>query len=193
MPTLLRRALDAAFGHPRGVAGRMGGSIMALGNRERERAAIALAALSSGDVVLIVGHGPGVGMALAAVAVSPGGHVIGVDPSAVMRAMAAERCVQWIRSGDLEVRPGSAENTSCANESIDAAISVNNVMLWDRPAGFADIHRVLRPGGRLVVTMHRHVLDFEPARLRDEAEAAGFVDVRLTAGPPVELVAQRQQ
>jgi ubiquinone/menaquinone biosynthesis C-methylase UbiE len=197
MATLLMRALDAAFGHPRGVAGRMGGSIMAVGNREQERASIALAALSSGEVVLIVGHGPGVGMALAAEAVSPGGHVIGVDPSAVMRAMAAERCVRWIRSGDLEVRPGSAENTSCANESIDAAISVNNVMLWDRPTGFADIYRVLRPGGRLVVTVHRHVLDFEPSCLRDEAEAAGFVDVRLSSrerranSPAIELVARR--
>lgn len=193
MPTLLRRALDAAFGHPRGVAGRVGGSIMAVGNREQERAAIALAALSSGEVVLIIGHGPGVGMALAADAVSPGGHVIGIDPSAVMRAMAAERCVRWIRAGDLEVRPGSAENTSCAKESIDAAISVNNVMLWDLAAGFAEVCRVLRPGGRLVVTVHRHVLDFEPERLRAEAEAAGFADVRLNAGPPVELVARRVQ
>ncbi|QUQ65951.1 class I SAM-dependent methyltransferase [Kutzneria sp. CA-103260] len=199
MPTLLRRALDAAFGHPRGVAGRVGGSIMAFGNRDQERAAIGLAALSSGEVVLIVGHGPGVGMALAAVSVSPGGHVIGVDPSPLMRAMAAERCVRWIRSGDLEVRPGSAENTNCANESIDVAISVNNVMLWDRPAGFTELHRVLRPGGRLVVTVHRHVLDCEPTRLCEQAAAAGFLDIRLNTrdrraiSPAIELVARRIQ
>jgi SAM-dependent methyltransferase len=199
MATLLMRALDAAFGHPRGVAGRVGGSIMAIGNREQEREAIARAALSSGECVLIVGHGPGVGVALAAEAVSPGGHVIGVDPSTVMRAMAAERCVQWIRAGDVELRPGCAENTGCAGESIDAAISVNNVMLWDRAAGFAEVLRVLRPGGRLVVTVHRHVLDAEPAQLVREAEEAGFGDVRLETrerrgnSPAVELSARKVQ
>src|ERR1700704_4740305 len=101
--TLLMRALDAAFGHPRGVAGRLGGSIMAVGNREQERGAIARAELSSGDIALVVGHGPGIGVALAAEAVSPGGHVIGVDPSEVMRAMAAGRCAGAIQTGDVEL------------------------------------------------------------------------------------------
>jgi arsenite methyltransferase len=177
--TLLMRALDAAFGHPRGVAGRLGGSIMARGNREQERDAIADAELSSGDFALVIGHGPGVGVALAVEAVSPGGHVIGVDPSDVMRTMAAERCAGAIQTGDVELRAGSAEHTGCADGSVDAAISVNNVMLWDRPAGFAEVYRVLRPNGRLVVTVHRHVLDVEPGQLRAEAEAAGFVDAQV--------------
>ena len=199
MATLLMRALDAAFGHPRGVAGRLGGSIMAVGNREQERLAIEQAELSSGECVLVIGHGPGVGLALAAEAVSPGGHVIGVDPSTEMRAMAAERCVEAIRAGDLELRPGGAENTGCAGESVDAAISVNNVMLWDRDAGFAEVYRVLRPGGRLIIAVHRHVLDVEPPQLQAEAEAAGFADVRLTTrerrgnSPAVELHARRVQ
>jgi ubiquinone/menaquinone biosynthesis C-methylase UbiE len=177
--TLLTRALDAAFGHPRGVAGRLGGSIMARGNREQERDAIAAAALSSGECALVIGHGPGLGVVLAAEAISPGGHVIGVDPSDVMRTMAAERCAGAIQTGDVELRTGSAEHTGCADGSADAAISVNNVMLWNRAAGFAELHRVLRPGGRLVVTVHRHVLDVEPGRLRAEAEAAGFMDVSV--------------
>jgi hypothetical protein len=37
MTTMFMRALDAAFGHPRGVAGRLGGAIMARGNAEQER------------------------------------------------------------------------------------------------------------------------------------------------------------
>ena len=186
------RALDAAFGHPRGVAGRLGGSIMARGNREHERDAIAHATLSSGECALVVGHGLGVGVALALEAVSPGGHVIGVDPSDLMRTMAAERSAGAIQTGDVELRAGSAEHTGCADGSVDAAISVNNVMLWDRAAGFAELHRVLRPGGRLVVTAHRQVQDVEPGRLRAEAEAAGFVDVRVTVkARAVELVAFR--
>jgi arsenite methyltransferase len=159
---MVMRVLDAAFGHPRGLAGRLGGALMIRGNAEQERLAVRTAGLRVGERVLVVEHGPGVGVALAAATVRPGGHVAGVDPSETMREMAARRCV--IDSGLVELREGSAERTGCAQATIDAAISVNNVMLWDRPAGFAELHRGLRPGGRLVITVHRHVLDV-PDRL----------------------------
>lgn len=197
MTTLLMRALDAAFGHPRGVAGRLGGAVMARGNAEQERWAVRQADLHPGAHVLVVGHGPGVGLALAADAVTPGGRVIGVDPSATMRDMAVARCAAHLSAGTVVVRDGGAERTGCAEGSMDAVISVNNVMLWDRSAGFAELHRALRPGGRLVVTVHRHVLDVAPERLTDEANSAGFVDVRVGLrerrynSPAVELSAER--
>jgi arsenite methyltransferase len=197
MTTVLMRALDAAFGHPRGLAGRLGGAIMARGNVEQERWAVQHAELRPGQRVLVVGHGPGVGIALAAVAVAPGGYVVGVDPSATMRQMAAERCATQITAGTVELREGTAEKTGCDEDSMDVAISVNNVMLWDRTAGFAELHRVLRPGGRLVVTVHRHVLGSPPEQLQTEAEAAGFTNLSLSIrrrrlnSPAVELLAQR--
>jgi ubiquinone/menaquinone biosynthesis C-methylase UbiE len=197
MTTVLMRALDAAFGHPRGLAGRLGGAIMARGNVEQERWAVQHAELRPGQRVLVVGHGPGVGIALAAVAVAPGGYVVGVDPSATMRQMAAERCATQITASTVELREGTAEKTGCDEDSMDVAISVNNVMLWDRTAGFAELHRVLRPGGRLVVTVHRHVLGSPPEQLQTEAEAAGFTNLSLSIrrrrlnSPAVELLAQR--
>ncbi len=79
---------------------------------------------------------------------------------------------------------------------MDAVISVNNVMLWDRRAGFDELVRVLRPGGRMVLTVHRPVLDVTPEALSQEAGDAGLVDVtagmhRRRHGVKVELLARK--
>jgi arsenite methyltransferase len=197
MVNVLMRVLDAAFGHPRGVAGRIGGALMVRSNAEQERWAVQRADLRPGMQVLVVGPGPGVGLILAAAAVGPDGHVIGVEPSETMRDMAATRCADQIRTGLIELRDGTAEHTGCGSGAVDAVLSVNNVMLWDRAAGLAEVHRVLRPGGRLIITVHRHVLDFQPEQLRQEAEAAGFIEITLNErkrrfnSPAVELLARR--
>jgi arsenite methyltransferase len=197
MANLVMRILDSAFGHPRGVAGRVGGWIMVRSNAEQERLIVERAHLEPGARVLVVGHGPGVGVAAAAAAVAPGGHVIGVDPSAEMRDMAAMRCASHIRAGTVEIRDGSAEDTGCRDADVDVAFSVNNVMMWNRPAGFAEVLRVLRPGGRLNLSVHRHVLDTSPEQLVDDAQRAGFSNVVLSLrdrrlnSPAVELTAER--
>jgi arsenite methyltransferase len=194
MANLMLRVLDSAFGHPRGALGRFGGAVMARGNLEQERWAVAAAQLQPGERVLVVGHGPGVGLALAAAAVGPSGHVVGIDPSETMRRMAASRCAAEIRDGNVELRAGTAERTGCQSAGVDAVIAVNNVMLWELDPGFAELARVLRPRGRLVVTVHRHVLGRAPDELRRAADRAGFDPVSLNLrgrrfnSPAVELV-----
>ncbi|MBP2371288.1 class I SAM-dependent methyltransferase [Pseudonocardia parietis] len=170
---------------------------MAWGNRRQERWAVDRAKLRPDHQVIVVGCGPGVGLALAAGLIVPSGFVRGVDPSATMRAMATRRCAGPIAMGALEIGDGTAERTGCADQSMDVAISVNNVMLWDQSLGFAELFRVLRPGGLLVLTVHRHVLA-EPAHsLRVRSAEVGFVDVALTecprrgTSPAVELTAHR--
>ncbi len=196
MNGFLMRLLNAAFGHPRGILGRVGGALMAYGNSEQERWAVEQARLVPGQRVLVVGHGPGLGLRLAAAAVSPGGLVVGVDPSSVMRQMATARCAAAVAAGVVQLREGTAEDTGCADASVDAVISVNNVMLWDRRAGFDELVRVLRPGGRMVLTVHRPVLDVTPEALSQEAGDAGLVDVtagmhRRRHGVKVELLARK--
>jgi arsenite methyltransferase len=190
---------DRAFGHPRGLLGRLGGRLMERGSVDQERWAVDRASLRAGEQVLVVGHGPGVGLSLAAAAVGPTGRVVGVDPSETMRQMANARCAAEIAQGVVEVRDGSAETTGCAEATVDAVISVNNVMLWDLAAGFAELTRVLRPGGRVVVSVHRHVLGAPPGELQRQAARAGLDQVELTVrqrrmnSPAVELFGTRPQ
>jgi arsenite methyltransferase len=194
---LLMRILDPAFGHPRGLLGRLGGTLMARGNAEQEQWAVDSAKLQPGERLLVVGHGPGLGLASAARAVGETGQVVGVDPSETMRRMAAGRCASEVRKGTVVLRAGTTEATGCPPASVDAVISVNNVMLWNLAEGFAELARVLRPGGRLVVTVHRHVLGRPPGELQTTAQAAGFDPVSLDVrerrmnSPAVELLARR--
>jgi len=191
------RLLDVAFGHPRGPLGRLGAALMVRANVEQETWAVEHAGLHAGWRVLVVGHGPGVGLTQAAAAVKPGGHVTGVDPSPLMRELAAVRCAEQIAAGVIELRQGTAESTGCPDASVDAVLSVNNVMLWDRPVGFAELFRVLRPDGRLVITVHRHVLDVPSDRLVADANESGFIDLQASLrprkrnSPAVELLARR--
>jgi ubiquinone/menaquinone biosynthesis C-methylase UbiE len=72
---------------------------------------------------------------------------------------------------------------------------VNNVMLWDLDAGLAELRRVLKPGGRLVIAAHRHVLTQSFVELARSIESAGFEIRRLDSrkrranSDAVELVA----
>lgn len=188
------RVLDRAFGHPRGVLGRVGGAVMARVNAAQEARAVAIAGLDPGQHVLIVGCGPGVGLQLAAEA-APGAVLVGIDPSQTMRALAARRLAGT--AARVQVRAGTAEATGCAASSIDAAISVNNVMLWHRSAAFAELFRVLRSGSPLVISVHQHVLDISAHRLTGEVTAAGFTLIssecrtRRFNSPAVEILARR--
>jgi ubiquinone/menaquinone biosynthesis C-methylase UbiE len=162
--------LDRAFGHPRGLLGRIGGAVMAYGNAATERHVVDVARLTPGETVLVVGPGPGVGLRAA---FEQTGTVTGVDPSEEMLALSRGRCP------GAELRLGSAEQTGQADESVDVVVSVNNVQLWDdRPAAFAELRRVLRPGGRIVLSAHEKWLPVPRHRLAAEVTEAGFTDLQ---------------
>ena len=109
------------------------------------------AKLRPGEVVLDLGCGGGIDTLLAARAVAPGGRAIGLDMLAEMLEVAARNAaeanltnVEWLR-GDLEDIP-------LPDASVDVALSNGVVNLSPRKSRvFAEVHRVLRPGGRLVV------------------------------------------
>lgn len=131
---------------------------------------VALAALRPGDTVVDLGSGAGFDCFLAAERVGPEGRVIGVDMTAAM----LERARGNATKGDytnVEFRLGEIEHLPVADSSADAVISNCVVNLSpDKPQVFSEALRVLRPGGRLMVS--DLVLDAPlPDAVRDSVEA----------------------
>ena len=115
-------------------------------------APVSLLALQPGETVLDLGSGGGIDAFLAAREVGPDGRVIGVDMTEEMiaRAGAAAR-----ENGfdQVEFRLGRLEALPVEDASVDAVTSNCVINLVpDKAAVFAEVARVLKPGGRLVVS-----------------------------------------
>jgi SAM-dependent methyltransferase len=108
--------------------------------------------LAAGETVLDLGSGAGVDAFLAAREVGPSGRVIGVDMTPAMldkaRANARKAGVD-----NVEFREGRLESLPVETASVDAVTSNCVINLVpDKGAVFAEVARVLKPGGRLVIS-----------------------------------------
>lgn len=143
--------VNSPFALPKGLLGRLAGRFMLVTNRQDEVAAAL--GVRPGDRVLELGYGPGglIRLLVRTEAV----QVLGVDPSPDMRDVATSVNRRAVRAGRVDLRVGTAEDTGLAAESVDRAVSVNNVALWpDLEAGIRELHRVVRPGGTVLIAWH---------------------------------------
>lgn len=139
------------------------------------RRAIVREALAAqpGERIIDVGCGPGFYVAELLEEVGPQGSALGVDAAMAMLAVAATRCE---RHQNAFFEQAEATSLPAADKSLDAALSVQ-VMEYvpDVGAALAEIHRVLRPGGRVVIwdvdwaTLSWYSTD--PARMERAKEA----------------------
>lgn len=168
--------------------------------------AVRLADLQTGEQVLDVACGSG---AVALAAADQGAHVTAIDFAPAMVARLRERAEQLGATVRAEVMDGQA--LTLPDRSFDAVLSNMGLIFFPRPdQGLGEMHRVLRPGGRVVVTTwqglpHNGVLELfggalerafpdlapppppawlglaDPETLLGALETAGFQDVRVTA------------
>ena len=96
-----------------------------------------------------IGAGMGAGAIRAAAA---GPHVIAVEPTPFMRRVLRIRRMSSRHRTHIEVTDGAAERIPADDRSIDAIWAVNTMHHWvEIERGAAEIARVLRPGGRVLL------------------------------------------
>jgi arsenite methyltransferase len=159
---------------------------------------LALASLKEGETVLDLGSGAGFDCFLAANRVGSKGRVIGVDMTPEMLEKARENARKGLYL-NVEFRMGEIENLPVADNFVDVITSncVINLSV-DKPRVFREAFRVLKPGGRLMVSdivltkelpenvrksVRAYIGCVAGASLESEylgaIEAAGFQEVRV--------------
>jgi ubiquinone/menaquinone biosynthesis C-methylase UbiE len=116
------------------------------------RLTVRLAQIQPGERVLEVGCGTGDVALLARAAAGPAGAVVGIDASPEMIACAQRKAAR--RQVGIDYRVGVVEDLAFPAASFDVVVS--SLMMHHLPErlkreGLAEIRRVLKPGGRLLV------------------------------------------
>jgi SAM-dependent methyltransferase len=151
---------------------------------------VAALSLRGGQVLLDLACGRG-GYGLE-IARRTGGHVVGVDFSAVAIEQARHRARALELADRAEFRVGELAATGLDAASVDAVLIVDAVQFAESKVdALRECRRVLVPGGRLVITCWEAVDPADervPERLRQvdlagQLPEAGFVDVEVTERP----------
>jgi arsenite methyltransferase len=188
------RFIARQLSRPTGFFGRIMGQLMNRHNAKLNSYAVRQLELTPSDRVLEVGFGGGVSLPSL---IASAAFVGGVDRSSDMVTRAKAIFSEAVSAGRADFREGSVEELPFEASSFERVCTVNTIYFWSSlDAGFAEIRRVLSPGGRVVVgfvpkermDLMRMPADIFTSRAPEDVVAAlrkaGFSDVRVERPEP---------
>jgi len=188
------RFIARQLSRPTGFFGRIMGRLMNRHNAKLNSYAVRQLEVTPSDRVLEVGFGGGVSLPSL---IASAAFVGGVDRSRDMVRRAKAMFSEAVSAGRADFREGNVEELPFEASSFGKVCTVNTIYFWSSlDAGFAEIRRVLLPGGRVVVgfvpkeRMDRMGMpaDIFTSRAPNDVVAAlrkaGFSDVRIERPKP---------
>lgn len=109
--------------------------------------------IQEGDVVLDIGSGSGTDTLIATTLIGSRGKIFALDMTQAMLAKLSRNVAAMGATTNVELLEGNAEEIPLPDASVDVVTS-NGVLnlVPDKPQAFAEIARVLKPGGRLQIS-----------------------------------------
>ena len=177
------------FRHPKGWLGQLVGRIMNQGNDRMNRLALEKLRVQPSDSILEIGFGNGKYINELA-SQTECKAIAGLDPSEAMIKSAEKKNRRHIKEGRVELVQGASEHIPFEASRFSKVFTVNTIYFWSDPlVDLGEIHRVLQPGGSLVLafrskermqsipmTQHDFQL-FDPPDVERIVQAAGFAVV----------------
>ncbi len=152
MRSRVQAVIDAQQRRPLGVIGRLIGAQMMRQHAVETEWTLSLLAVEPTDHVLEIGFGAGSAIELVA-ARATNGYVAGIDVSRTMVDAANRRNRHVVDAGRVGLRSGDVTTLPFSEQRFDEVFSIHTLYFWeDFPRAIAELYRVLKPHGRLVLT-----------------------------------------
>lgn len=192
VPLFFHGWLEPHYQNPQGWLGRYVGHLMTRQHTPERQWTVEHLALSPTARVLEVGFGAGQAL-LDLLPHLSAGHLVGVDRSATMVALARRRLARWVHQGRVQLIQGDLRNLPCPDAQFDIAFTLHTVYFWsDIGQVVREFYRVLAPGGQFmcIYTPGESLSEGTPVplseherHLLEELERVGFTQIERQSGP----------